>query len=158
MAGRQEPGDHARRSGGGCSRSSPAATLGLNFDPSHLVWQHIDYVARVREFGQRIVHVHAKDARIDRDRLYEVGVLGLGWHTPKLPGLGDVDWGAFFSALTDAGYRGPVCVEVEDRAYEGVLADRKRAFARAGSSSNSGCDVHMSAATYSPVDNMSEPT
>ena len=80
----------------------------------------------IREFGTHIVHVHAKDARIDRDKLYEVGMLGLGWHTPKLPGLGDVDWGQFFAALTDAGYDGPVCIEVEDRAYEGSLADRKR--------------------------------
>ena len=84
----------------------PSAHLGLNFDPSHLVWQHIDCVRCVREFGRRIVHVHAKDTRIDRDRLYEVGILGLGWHTPKLPGLGDVQWGPLFSALTDAGYRG----------------------------------------------------
>jgi sugar phosphate isomerase/epimerase len=105
----------------------PSPNVGLNLDPSHLVWLHIDYVRCVREFGERIVHVHAKDTRIDADQLYEVGVLGLGWHTPKLPGLGDVDWGAFFSALTDAGYNGPVCIEVEDRAFEGSLADRKRA-------------------------------
>ena len=62
----------------------------------------------------------------DGDRLYDVGSQGLGWHTPKLPGLGDVDWGRFFSALTDTGYDGPVCVEVEDRAYEGSLEARKR--------------------------------
>jgi len=105
----------------------PSPHLGLNFDPSHLIWQHIDYGRCIREFGPRIVHVHAKDTRIDADRLYEQGVLGLGWHTAKLPGLGDVDWGRFFSALTDAGYRGPVCVEVEDRAYEGSLDDRRRA-------------------------------
>ncbi|MCS6851847.1 MAG: sugar phosphate isomerase/epimerase [Gemmataceae bacterium] len=105
----------------------PSDRLGLNFDPSHLVWQHIDYVRCIREFGRKIVHVHAKDTRIDTERLYERGILGLGWHTPKLPGLGDVHWGAFFSALTDAGYHGPVCIEVEDRAYEGSLADRKRA-------------------------------
>ena len=101
--------------------------MGLNFDPSHLIWQHIDYVRCVREFGARIVHFHAKDTRIDADRLYAVGNLGLGWHTAKLPGLGDVQWGPLFSALTDAGYRGPVCIEVEDRAYEGSLADRQRA-------------------------------
>ncbi len=101
--------------------------VGLNFDPSHLVWQFIDCGRAVREFGHHIVHVHAKDERIDPDRLYQVGVLGLGWHVPKLPGLGDVKWGEFFAALTDAGYDGPVCVEVEDRAYEGSLADRKRA-------------------------------
>ena len=80
----------------------------------------------IREFGKHIVHVHAKDTRIDGDKLYDVGSLGLGWHTPKLPGLGDVNWGRFFSALTDTGYNGPVCIEVEDRAYEGSLADRKR--------------------------------
>jgi sugar phosphate isomerase/epimerase len=105
----------------------PSPHLGLNFDPSHLVWQHIDYVRCVRDFGKRIVHVHAKDTRIDADALYAVGVMGLGWNTPKLPGLGDVQWGPLFSALTDAGYRGPVCVEVEDRAFEGSLEDRRRA-------------------------------
>ena len=105
----------------------PTPHLGLNLDPSHLVWQHIDYVHCVRDFGQRIVHVHAKDTRIDADRLYALGILGLGWHTPKLPGLGDVNWGQFFSALSDVGYRGAVCIEVEDRAYEGSLDERKRA-------------------------------
>ena len=101
--------------------------LGLNFDPSHLVWQHIDYVRCIREFGPRIFHVHAKDTRIDPDRLYASGILGFGWHIAKLPGLGDVNWAALFAALTDAGYRGAVCIEVEDRAYEGSLEDRKRA-------------------------------
>ncbi|HEY3788084.1 MAG TPA: sugar phosphate isomerase/epimerase [Urbifossiella sp.] len=105
----------------------PGDTLGLNFDPSHLIWQFIDCGRAIREFGSRIVHVHAKDERIDRERLYDVGVLGLGWHKPKLPGLGDVQWGEFFAALTDSGYNGPVCIEVEDRAYEASLNDRKRA-------------------------------
>jgi sugar phosphate isomerase/epimerase len=105
----------------------PTPSLGLNFDPSHLVWQHIDAVRCVREFGKRIVHVHAKDTRIDPDRLYEQGTLGLGWHTAKLPGLGEVNWGALFAALTDAQYTGPVCIEVEDRAYEGSVDDRLRA-------------------------------
>ncbi len=102
-------------------------SLGLNFDPSHLVWQHIDVARCVREFGKRIVHVHAKDTRIDADALYQRGIMGLGWHTPKLPGLGDVAWGPLFSALGDAGFTGAVCIEVEDRAYEGTLADRQRA-------------------------------
>jgi sugar phosphate isomerase/epimerase len=105
----------------------PSPHLGLNFDPSHLVWQHIDYVRAVRDFAPRLVHVHAKDTRIDAGALYALGVLGLGWHTPKLPGLGDVDWGRLFSALTDVGYKGAVCIEVEDRAYEGSFDDRKRA-------------------------------
>jgi len=100
--------------------------FGLNFDPSHLVFQHIDAARCVRDFGKKIVHFHAKDTRIDHDKLYEIGSMGLGWHTPKLPGLGDVDWGALFSALTDVGYKGPVCIEVEDRAFEGSLEDKLR--------------------------------
>ena len=105
----------------------PSKHLGLSFDPSHLVWQGIDCGRAIREFGDRIVYVHAKDERIDRDRQYEVGIFGFGWHQPKLPGLGDVNWTEFFAALTDVGYNGAVCVEVEDRAFEGSLADRKRA-------------------------------
>jgi len=100
--------------------------FGLNFDPSHLILQHIDPARCVREFGSRIVHVHAKDLRIDHDKLYEHGILGLGWAVPKLPGLGDVDWGQFFAALSETGYGGPVCIEVEDRAYEGSRAHRLR--------------------------------
>ena len=93
----------------------PSPSFGLNYDPSHLVWQQIDYVSPLYEFGERIFHVHAKDAKVDRPQLDDVGVLALPpeWHSPKLPGLGDVDWGRFTSALTDIGYDGPVCVEVE---------------------------------------------
>jgi sugar phosphate isomerase/epimerase len=105
----------------------PSANFGLNFDPSHLVWLQIDYLRAIREFASKFVHVHAKDVRLDRHRLDEVGILGmpLEFHTPKLPGLGEVDWGKFCSVLGDSGYRGPVCVEVEDRSYEGGLEDRK---------------------------------
>lgn len=104
----------------------PSASFGLNFDPSHLIWQHIDYVRAIREFGSRFVHVHAKDEKLDPDRLYDRGITGVKWHTPKIPGLGSVNWGAFFSALSDTGYKGPVCIEVEDRAFEDTLEDRKR--------------------------------
>jgi len=107
----------------------PDANFGLNYDPSHLVWQQIDYIRPLYEFKDRIFHVHLKDAKVNRDRLDDVGVLAvpLEYHSPKLPGLGDVDWGRFFSALTDIGYDGPVCVEVEDRAYERSLGTRKSA-------------------------------
>lgn len=107
----------------------PDAHFGLNYDPSHMIWQQMDEVRPIREFAARLHHVHAKDVRLDRERLDDVGVLAApnAYHTPKLPGMGDVRWGAFFAALTDAGYNGPVCVEVEDRAYEGTLDDRKRA-------------------------------
>ena len=101
----------------------PSSSLGLNYDPSHLVWQHMDYLKPICEFADRLVHIHAKDVRIDKEKLDEVGILAHPnlYHTPKLPGLGDVNWNQFFSVLTDVGYRGPVCVEVEDRAYEGTL-------------------------------------
>jgi len=56
----------------------------------------------------------------------------LQFHTPKLPGLGDIDWGQFFSVLSDAGYNGPVCIEVEDHAYEGALASRKASLVQSG--------------------------
>jgi sugar phosphate isomerase/epimerase len=98
----------------------PSASFGLNYDPSHMIWQQMDYLKPILEFADRLVHVHAKDVRLDRERLDDVGILAtpLEYHRPKLPGLGDVDWGQFFSALSDSGYTGPVCVEVEDRAYE----------------------------------------
>jgi sugar phosphate isomerase/epimerase len=104
----------------------PDSHFGLNYDPSHMIWQQMDYLAPIREFGDRLHHIHAKDVRIDRHRLNDVGILATpaSYHTPKLPGMGDVNWGQFFSELTDTGYRGPVCVEVEDRAYEDSLASR----------------------------------
>lgn len=112
----------------------PSDHFGLNFDPSHLVWQHIDYLKAIRDFGHKFYHVHAKDAHLDRHRLDRVGIMATPneFHTPRLPGLGDVDWGQFFGALTGAGYRGPVCIEVEDRAFEGSLDDRKAAVIQSG--------------------------
>jgi len=108
----------------------PSAHFGLNYDPSHLIWQHIDYVRGLYEFRDRLFHVHAKDEKIMPDLLYDRGILGLKWHVPKLPGLGSVQWGSFFSALTDVGYQGAVCIEVEDRAYEGSLESVRRALSQ----------------------------
>jgi sugar phosphate isomerase/epimerase len=107
--------------------SSP--NFGLNFDPSHMIWQQMDYLAPLMEFRDRLVHVHAKDARIDRAALDAHGVLSYPklWHTPKLPGLGDVRWGAFLGVLADSGYDGDVAVEVEDRAFESSLEKRREA-------------------------------
>jgi sugar phosphate isomerase/epimerase len=106
--------------------------LGLNYDPSHMVLQQMDHLKPIREFRERIFHVHAKDVRIDRHLLDEHGSFAHPnlYHAPKLPGLGEIDWGRFFSVLADAGYRGPVCVEVEDRAYEKTTADRVAALAQ----------------------------
>ncbi|MBL8850045.1 MAG: sugar phosphate isomerase/epimerase [Planctomycetaceae bacterium] len=105
----------------------PSDSFGLNYDPSHMVWQFMDYLEPMREFRDKLFHIHAKDVRVDWHKLNQVGTLAHPneYHTPKLPGMGDVDWGKFFSVLTDVGYRGPVCVEVEDRAYEGTLERRQ---------------------------------
>src|SRR5690606_14525154 len=103
--------------------------FGLNYDPSHPAWMQMDPIEPLWDFSHKLFHIHAKDVRVDRRRLNEVGILAhpLEYHTPKLPGLGDVNWGRFFSVLGDVGYDGPVCVEVEDRAYEGSLESRKAA-------------------------------
>ncbi len=104
--------------------------VGMNYDPSHLVWQMIDQARFIREFGPRILHVHAKDLMIDRDGLYENGILslGMGWQVPRMPGLGDVNWAEFFASLYRAGYDGPIIVEHEDRNFEGSDEAVKRGF------------------------------
>ena len=108
----------------------PDANFGLNLDPSHLVLQMIDYARVVRDFKDRIFHVHAKDLAIDREGLYQNGVLsqGMGWQVPRLPGLGDIDWAKFMSALYAAGYDYVVSVEHEDRAFEKTEELVKRGF------------------------------
>jgi sugar phosphate isomerase/epimerase len=112
----------------------PSANFGLNYDPSHMIWQHMDYLNPLREFKDKLFHIHAKDVRLDRQRLNDVGIMAtpLEFHTPKLPGLGDIDWGQFFSVLSDVGYDGPVCIEVEDRAYEASLQSRQAAIVQSG--------------------------
>ncbi len=105
----------------------PSQYFGLNFDPSHLLWQGIDPLRAMREFHERFVHVHIKDEKILKTSLYELGVLGLKWHVPKIPGLGDIDWAEFCETLEDLDYRGAVCIEVEDRAFGDSLGGRKRA-------------------------------
>ena len=107
-----------------------AKNFGLNLDPSHLVWQFIDYERAVREFGPRIHHVHAKDMEIDRDGLFEQGVMsaGVGWQIPRLPGLGEIDWGRFIAALYRVGYQGAISIEHEDRSFEGDPDLVKRGF------------------------------
>ena len=104
--------------------------VGMNFDPSHLIWQMIDQGRFIREFGPHMAHVHAKDLMIDRDGLYERGILseGIGWQVPRMPGLGEVDWPGFFAGLYRAGYDGPVVIEHEDRDFEGSDAAVKRGF------------------------------
>ena len=101
----------------------PSKNLGINYDPSHFVWQMIDYIKPIYEFKDRIFHVHYKDIKVYGDRLDQVGIMAypLDFMSPKLPGLGDVDWGRYVSALTDIGYDGYTCIEVEDKAFEGSM-------------------------------------
>jgi len=105
----------------------PSPNFGLNYDPSHLVWQMMDYVRPIHEFRHRLFHIHIKDARVLWDRINEVGILTPPnqYHLPKLPGLGDINWGKFFSALYEVGYKGDACIEVEDKSFEGSLETRK---------------------------------
>ena len=102
--------------------------FGINYDPSHFVWQHIDYIEPLYKFKDKIFHVHYKDIKLYPNKLKEVGIMAtpLEYMSPKLPGLGDVDWGKYVSALTDIGYNGYTCIEVEDRAYESNYEDVKR--------------------------------
>jgi sugar phosphate isomerase/epimerase len=98
----------------------PSDAFGINYDPSHFVWQMMDYIHPLYEFKEKIFHVHIKDIKLYPEKLNEVGIMSypLNYMAPKLPGLGDVDWGRYVSALTDIGYDGPACIEVEDRAFE----------------------------------------
>lgn len=105
-------------------------TIGLNFDPSHLVWLMIDPERFIREFGPHILHFQAKDLEINRDGLYERGTLsaGIGWQVPRLPGLGEVNWSRIFAALYQVGYAGDCIIEHEDRKFEGTDELVKRGF------------------------------
>ncbi len=99
----------------------PYENLGINYDPSHFVWQMIDYIKPIYKYKDKIFHVHYKDIKVYREKLDQVGITAypLDYMSPKLPGLGDVDWGKYVSALTDIGYQGYTCIEIEDKAFEG---------------------------------------
>jgi len=109
----------------------PSDHLGLNFDPSHLIWQQIDYVKAVGDFGEKIFHVHAKDTKILPQRLNEVGIYGFDFYEDKVAGLGDIDWQEFIGALYDVGYEGAVSIEQEDRNWEEETESVKRAISLA---------------------------
>ena len=102
----------------------PSKYFGLNLDPSHLYLIGASITRPIYEFKNRIFHIHFKDIKIYQEKLDEHGHFAYPtlWHSPKLPGLGGVDFGAFCSALFDIRYKGPACIEVEDKAFEGNLA------------------------------------
>lgn len=107
----------------------PYDNFGINYDPSHFVWQQMDYIKPIYEFRDKIFQVHFKDIKVLKDQLSDVGVMAypLEYMEPKLPGLGDIDWGRFVSALTDIRYDGCACMEIEDKAFEGTPEDSRRA-------------------------------
>jgi sugar phosphate isomerase/epimerase len=107
----------------------PSESFGLNYDPSHFVLQQMDPASPLREFQDKLFHFHAKDVKIRRDRLNEVGIFAypLEWHQPRIPGYGEMDWGKFMGCLMETNYRGPVCIEVEDDTFGKTLEGRKQA-------------------------------
>lgn len=112
----------------------PSKHFGLNYDPSHFVLQHMDPASPLKEFQDKFFHVHAKDVKIRRDRIHEVGVFAhpLEWHQPRIPGYGEMDWSKFLGALMETRYRGPVCIEVEDDTFGKDLEGRQNALRVAG--------------------------
>jgi len=107
----------------------PSRHFGLNYDPSHFILQHMDPVSPLREFKSKLFHLHAKDLTVHGCRLNEVGVFAFpkDWHTPRIPGFGDIDWARFMAKLYEIGYDGPVCIEVEDDTFGKSLAGRQAA-------------------------------
>lgn len=94
--------------------------FGINYDPSHFIWQQMDYIKPIYEFRDKVFHIHFKDIKLFKDKLDDCGIMAypLDYMSPKLPGYGDVNWGRYVSALTDIGYDGCACIEVEDKAFE----------------------------------------
>ena len=105
--------------------------IGLNYDPSHFIWQQMDYINPIYEFKDKIFHVHFKDIKLFKEKMSNVGIMAtpLQYMMPKIPGLGDVDWGRFASALTDIGFEGNACIEIEDKAFEESEQSIKKAIA-----------------------------
>ena len=93
----------------------PAPNLGLNFDPSHLIWQGIDPEQALRAVADRVFLAHAKDTEIFAERLQQVGYFGRGWWTYRLPGHGRIDWRRWLAVLGEVGFDGVVSIEHEDR-------------------------------------------
>ncbi len=108
--------------------------FGLNYDPSHLVWMQMDHEKPWEEFRPKIFHAHAKDVRVDQGKLDDVGTMAnpLEYHTPRIPGRGDINWQNYIEKMKSAGFDGAFCIEVEDSDYEGSIENRKRALIESG--------------------------
>ena len=105
----------------------PSDNFGLNYDPSHFVLQRMDPLSPLREFMEKLFHIHAKDLTVHADKLNEVGIFAFPkeWHTPRIPGFGDIDWAKFMGLLYEIHYSGPLCIEVEDDTFGKSLAGRQ---------------------------------
>jgi len=113
-------------------RVIPSKALGIELDPSHMVWQGIDYVQAIHEYGSRIHHIHAKDMEINHRTLNRVGILGQafgeitglghGWWRARLPGWGEINWPGFITALIEVGYKGNIDIEHEDDVFAAAHA------------------------------------
>ncbi len=112
----------------------PSKNFGLNYDPSHFILQQMDPISPLREFKDKLFHLHAKDVRICSERINDVGIFAypLEWHQPRIPGFGDIDWARYMAALYNIGYDGPLCIEVEDSSFGSTLEGRKKAVKVAG--------------------------
>ncbi|MCX6849001.1 MAG: sugar phosphate isomerase/epimerase [Verrucomicrobia bacterium] len=106
-----------------------SSCFGLNYDPSHFILQDMDPLSPLAEFKSKLFHVHAKDVKINRAALNEVGRFDfpLQWHQPRIPGYGDINWAAFMAELMRIGYNGPLCIEVEDDTFGKTLEGRMQA-------------------------------
>jgi sugar phosphate isomerase/epimerase len=94
--------------------------VGLQYDPSHLVWQMMDPIQTARDFVDKIFDVHLKDTEIRWPLVRRGGITpvdGARWWRYRLPGLGSINWAEFFSVLQDAGYEGATNIEHEDPLY-----------------------------------------
>jgi len=109
----------------------PSKRLGLEFDPSHLVRQYIDYVPAAWEFKERILSVHAKDTEIVEPVLQRVGIHGKGWWRYRIPGQGLINWPKFINVLLQAGYSGGVIVEHEDEFWDEPPSNKAPEFPQA---------------------------
>jgi len=115
----------------GLFREIPSTAMGINYDPSHLIRQGIDPIRFLREFGDRVFHVHGKDAELIPENLYEYGheqpptfakryaFGGMAWRY-TIPGHGVVRWPTAFAILSELGYAGCVSIELEDASFNGA--------------------------------------
>ncbi|MGD1821775.1 MAG: sugar phosphate isomerase/epimerase family protein [Pleomorphochaeta sp.] len=96
--------------------------VGLTYDPSHLIWEHIDPIKPLYEFKDKIFQIHAKDTIVNHEVLSDLGFLtDFSWWRYCIPGDGDLDWTTFFKAVHDIEFDRTISIEHEDMRYEGSI-------------------------------------